>query len=105
MEYKNIEKITTFGLIWGYKMNLNIKIIDVKALDNFILHVVFNNGIKKSYDVKQLFYRFPDMFEPFKYNPAIFKNVKIDCGGCGISWNEDIDISEFELWENGKIIK
>lgn len=105
MEHKNIEKITTFGLIWGYKMNLNIKIIDVKALDNFILHVVFNNGIKKSYDVKQLFYRFPDMFEPFKYNPAIFKNVKIDCGGCGIYWNEDIDISEFELWENGKIIK
>lgn len=105
MEHKNIEKITTFGLIWGYKMNLNIKIIDVKALDNFILHVVFNNGIKKSYDVKQLFYRFPDMFEPFKYNPAIFKNVKIDCGGCGISWNEDIDISEFEIWENGKIIK
>lgn len=86
-------------------MNLKIKIIDVKALDNFILHVVFNNGIKKSYDVKQLFYRFPDMFEPFKYNPAIFKNVKIDCGGCGISWNEYIDISEFELWGNGKIIK
>lgn len=105
MEHKNIEKITTFGLIWGYKMSLNIKIIDVKALDNFILHVVFNNGIKKSYDVKQLFYRLPDMFEHFKYNPSIFKNVKIDCGGCGISWNEDIDISEFELWENGKIIK
>lgn len=105
MEHKNIEKITTFGLIWGYKMNLKIKIIDVKALDNFILHVVFNNGIKKSYDVKQLFYRFPDMFEPFKYNPAIFKNVKIDCGGCGVSWNEDIDISEFELFENGVDLK
>ena len=86
-------------------MSFSIKIIDVKALDNFILHVCFNNGIKKSYDVKQPFDRFPDMFYPFKYNPAIFKNVKIDCGGCGISWNEDIDISEFELWENGKIIK
>ena len=32
-------------------MSFSIKIIDVKALDNFILHVCFNNGIKKSYDV------------------------------------------------------
>lgn len=86
-------------------MSFSIKIIDVKALDDFILHVEFNNGIKKSYDVKQLFDRLPDMFEPFKYNPAIFKNVKIDCGGCGVSWNENIDISEFEIWENGIDLK
>ena len=58
-------------------MSFSIKIIDVKALDNFILHVCFNNGIKKSYDVKQLFDRFPNMFYSFKDNPAIFKNVKI----------------------------
>ena len=86
-------------------MSFSIKIIDVKALDNFILHVCFNNGIKKSYDVKQLFARFPDMFYPFKYNPALFKNVNIDCGGCGVSWNENIDISEFELFENGVDLK
>ena len=86
-------------------MSFSIKIIDVKALDNFILHVCFNNGIKKSYDVKQLFDRFPYMFYPFKDNPAIFKNLKIDCGGCGISWNENIDISEFEILENGVDLK
>ena len=44
-------------------MSFSIKIIDVKALDDFILHVDFNNGIKKSYDVKQLFYRFPELPE------------------------------------------
>ena len=86
-------------------MSFSIKIIDVKALDNFILHVCFNNGIKKYYDVKQLFDRFPDMFYPFKENPAIKKKIKIDCGGCGVSWNEDIDISEFELFENGVDLK
>ena len=86
-------------------MSFSIKIIDVKALDNFILHVCFNNGIKKYYDVKQLFDRFPDMFYSFKDNPAIFKNLKIDCGGRGISWNENIDISEFEILENGVDLK
>ena len=86
-------------------MSFSIKIIDVKALDDFILDVDFSDGTKKYYDVKQLFDRFPDMFYPFKDNPAIFKNVKIDCGGCGVSWNKDIDISEFELFENGVDLK
>ena len=86
-------------------MSFSIKIIDVKALDDFILDVDFSDGTKKYYDVKQLFDIFPDMFYPFKDNPAIFKNVKIDCGGCGVSWNEDIDISEFELFENGVDLK
>jgi len=30
--------------------------------------------------------------------------VKVDAGGYGISWNDDIDLSEYELWTNGKPI-
>ena len=86
-------------------MSFPVKIIGVKALDDFILDVDFSDGTKKYYDVKQLFDRLPDMFYPFKDNPAIFKNLKIDCGGCGISWNENIDISEFEILENGVDLK
>lgn len=82
-------------------MALSIKVKEVRPLDNFMLSVMFVNGVTKIYDVKQLFPKFPQMFTPFKDNPAIFKNVSVDCGGCGISWNEDIDISECELWENG----
>ena len=29
----------------------------------------------------------------------------MDNGGYGVSWNDDIDISEYELWNMGKIIK
>ena len=29
-------------------------------------------------------------------------NVKVDAGGYGISWNDNIDLSSNELWENGK---
>ncbi len=45
-------------------MPLSVRVKEVKALDDFILSVLFVSG-------------------------------------CGISWNEDIDISECELWENG----
>ena len=28
-------------------------------------------------------------------------NVKVDCGGYAICWDDEIDISEVELWDNG----
>jgi hypothetical protein len=40
------------------------------------------------------------MFYPLK-NPAFFRNFIIDSGGYALVWNEDIDISEYELWQNG----
>lgn len=82
-------------------MALSIRVKDVTPLDNLTLSVLFVNGVRKKYDVKQLFAEFGPMFEPLRDNPALFKNVHVDCGGCGIAWNEDIDISECELWENG----
>jgi hypothetical protein len=35
---------------------------------------------------------------------VFFKSAHVDAGGYGISWNDDIDISEYELWNNGKTI-
>ncbi|MEW5981821.1 MAG: DUF2442 domain-containing protein [Acidobacteriota bacterium] len=34
--------------------------------------------------------------------PAFFRAVRVDAGGYGISWNDDIDLSEYELWTNGE---
>lgn len=82
-------------------MNLSIKIKNVEPLENFILSVTFTNGIEKIYDLKNLFEKLPQMFKPIQDNPSLFKNVCVDSGGIGISWNENIDISEYELWENG----
>jgi len=35
-------------------------------------------------------------------NKAFFKVVKVDSGGYGLSWNSEMDLSEYELWKNGK---
>jgi hypothetical protein len=33
---------------------------------------------------------------------AFFKAVRVDSGGYGIVWSDDVDLSEYELWVNGK---
>lgn len=80
-------------------MSLSIKVKSVRPLDDLRLLIEFENGVEKIYDVKQLF----DKFEIYKEleNEDLFKLVKVDCGGYAISWNDDIDISEVELWDNG----
>jgi len=30
------------------------------------------------------------------------QSVRVDPGGYGISWNDNIDLSEYELWTNGQ---
>jgi len=75
------------------------KIISVKPLTKKQLLVKFDNGVSKIYDCNQVLQR--EMFQPLN-NEAFFKAVKVDSGGYGISWNDDVDLSEYELWQNGK---
>lgn len=76
-----------------------IKVKNVEPLQNLILRVTFENGIIKRYDVKPLTERINE-FKPL-FNNAIFRNVKTDFGGYGISWNDFLDLECTELWENG----
>ncbi len=76
------------------------RIKSVTALENFILFIRFEDGTVKKYDVKPLFHKFKP-FEELKNNIELFNQVKIDVKGYGISWNDDIDLSCNELWENG----
>ena len=74
------------------------KVLSVQALADKKLLVKFANGIEKIYDCKPLI----EKFEPFKAleNEVFFKQVKADAGGYGISWNDKVDLSEYELWVN-----
>ena len=74
------------------------KIIKAKAIDDHTLMVQFSNQEVKQYDVHPLLKK--SMFAPLQ-QPASFKNFKIESGGYALVWNEEIDISEYELWKNG----
>jgi len=70
----------------------------VTPIENSRLLVCFRNGVEKIYDMAPLVTRPPfDLLA----TPAFFRAVRVDPGGYGISWNDNIDLSEYELWTNG----
>ncbi len=76
------------------------KIKSVAALPEYKLSVQFSEGVTKIYDVKPLFEKI-SLFAELKDDYAAFACVTVDIGGYGIVWNDDLDLSCDELWENG----
>ena len=63
--------------------------------------VGFVSGEKKIYDVKPLFNKWA-AFRALASTNGLFEAVRVDVGGYGIVWNDDIDLSCNELYENGQ---
>lgn len=74
------------------------KILSVQPLENKKLLIKFANGVEKIYDCKPLM----EKIRPFKAleNEGFFKQVKVDGGGYGLSWDDKVDLSEYEVWTN-----
>mgnify|MGYP001093736324 CR=1 FL=1 len=75
------------------------KVKNVTALQDFILEIIFEDNSIKYYDVKPLFNKWI-IFKSLKDISGLFEQVKIDIGGYGISWNDEIDLSCNELYTN-----
>ena len=75
------------------------KIKNVSPLPDYRLSIQFAEGCTKIYDMNPLFEQIPS-FQALK-EPHIFSDVTVDVGGCGVVWNDDLDLSCDELWENG----
>lgn len=74
------------------------KIKKVKVLKNYFLKIFFDNGETKIYDFKPNFQY--DFFSQLR-DYSIFRKITVDVGGYGISWNDDCDLSEYELYTRG----
>ncbi len=77
------------------------RITAVEAQGCAELLVQFENGTRKAYDCRPIL-SLPKFH--LLNTPAFFRAVRVDPGGYGISWNDDLDLSEYELWTNGKEI-
>lgn len=80
------------------------RIQTVKAKENYIIEARFFDGQMVQYDVKPLFVIFPQ-FKIFERDEELFKVVKVDQGGYGISWNDDLDLDAETIWEDGVLIE
>lgn len=74
------------------------KIIDVTPKDNLILTVKFSDGITRNYDCNNILNRNEHYQKLSDLN--FFKTVHVDVGGHGLSWDDYVDISEYEILEN-----
>ena len=74
------------------------RIKSVTPLEGRYLLTTFVNGIQKVYDCQRLLSL--ERFQLLRHE-AFFKAVTVDPGGYGVSWNDEMDLSEYELWNNG----
>jgi hypothetical protein len=74
------------------------RIQTVRPLPERRLLVSFVNGDQRVYDCRALMGL--ERFYPL-YDEVFFKTVTVDAGGYGVSWNDEVDLSEYELWHNG----
>ena len=80
----------------------SVKVKSVIPRLNQILLIEFDNEIRKTYNVSSLFEQFPE--SQILRNKPMFDIEHVDCGGYSVSWTPDIDISEWELWDNGTTV-
>ena len=80
------------------------KVKAVNALPDYMLSVQFAEGVTKIYDVKPLFSVW-NSFKALQKCYELFRSVRVDQGGYGIVWNDELDLSCEELFENGETVK
>ncbi|MCT7953062.1 DUF2442 domain-containing protein [Ancylothrix sp. C2] len=74
------------------------RIVWAEAIDNQTLVIKFTNDEFRQYDISKLLHN--HLFAKL-HNPVVFKNFRIEDGGYGLVWDEDVDRREYELWQNG----
>ncbi len=79
------------------------KVKAVNAMPNHRLSVQFSEGVTKIYDIKPLFDKWP-VFRALEDDADLFFSVEVDKGGYGVVWNDELDLSCNELFENGKTV-
>jgi len=77
------------------------KIKKIQPLSDYKLLVNFASGEQKKYNVESLFDKW-ESFRAFIFTTGLFEQVQLDSGGYGVSWNDELDLSCNELYNNGK---
>ncbi|MBQ7561635.1 MAG: DUF2442 domain-containing protein [Synergistaceae bacterium] len=77
------------------------RVKNITPLHDKILLAEFQDGTMKKYDVKPLMQKLPD-FQMLNYVNGLFEQVRVDSGGYGIIWNNELDLDCNELYYNGK---
>ena len=79
------------------------RIKKVSPLENFCLEVIFDDGKKVIYDVKDDIRDIPS-YSVLKTTYKLFEQVQLDSSRTCVFWNEDIDLPSDIIYEYGKAV-
>ena len=80
------------------------KIKSLKSLDNYMLHVVFDDGKEVIYDVKDDINTI-DNYKDLENIYGLFQHVQLDQSRTCVFWSNDIDLPSDAIYEFGKEVK
>ena len=78
---------------------MHYTIDSIKALDGYKLDATFSNGERRIYDMNNIFDKLPQLKAVEK--DGLFNKVKVDAGGYGVIWNDELDLDCNEIYLNG----
>ena len=78
------------------------KIKEVKALDDYILDVTFEDGKKVRYNVTKHIKNYPS-YDILK-DKDVFKNFKVSDSRTVIVWNKDVDLPSHDIYDYGTTV-
>lgn len=76
------------------------RIKTLKAMDDFLLAVEFDDGHKVIYDVKEDIEALPT-FRALKEVYGLFNQVQLDSSRTCVYWNDEIDLASDSIYEYG----
>lgn len=76
------------------------KIRELKPLDNYILHVRFDDGKVVLYDVNEVI-KSISPFEDLKSIYGLFNQIQLDESRTCVYWNDKIDLPSDTIYEYG----
>ncbi|MBR6002389.1 MAG: DUF2442 domain-containing protein [Bacteroidales bacterium] len=80
------------------------RIKHIKALENYILLVEFDSGVKVLYDVKDDIRTLKD-FKVLESEYGLFNNVQLDSSRTCAYWTDRVDLPSDTLLEYGSVVR
>ncbi len=77
-----------------------VKITSLATLPDYILLVGFSTDEYKKFDIKPLIKKYPP-FKALVETEGLYEQARIDVGGYGIVWNDNLDLSADGIYEQG----
>lgn len=74
----------------------------LKALEDFVLYVEFDDGTRVLYDVKEDISTLPS-FRDLRTIHGLFKQVQLDSSRTCVYWNDRIDLASDSIYQHGAI--